>query len=364
MQHKNIIKNRKYIQILGSFTEIEQKVYALLLHHLRVNLLDLKVKKQPVLIENYTLVMPLKDITKYSNDRGEINPIIKKQTIIKGLEKLFNTSIKINIIREDSKITKYVHLFKDMQIIDDKIVKIQFPNEITKSIIEYKDFANINLDIFLKLKGKHALRLYENLVAYYNPKNPNIHLPQMDINTFKNLIGLDETAYPEYKFLKQNIINPILNELNKNSDLHITLTEIKESRRVSSLKFKAYKDKRTANETPSNKSPIEINKMQDYKLIILLSDEFSTFIDKYLPLYQDKVFKDAYNVAYKYKDTKLFIVAGDMEIEVNKTQIQDVLVNLYLQQEQEGLFTSSDFKYMLRSYKQEQKSLETFENMQ
>jgi hypothetical protein len=309
--------------------------------------------------------MPLKDITKYSNDRGEINPTIKKKTIIKGLEKLFNTSIKINIIREDSTIAKYVHLFKDMEIIDDKIVKIQFPDEITKSIIEYKDFANINLDIFLKLKGKHALRLYENLVAYYNPKNPNIHLPQMDINTFKNLIGLDQSSYPEYKFLKQNIINPILNELNKNSGLYITLTEIKESRRVSSLKFKAYIDKRTADETQSNKQTIkDINTMQDYKLVILLSSEFGTFIDKYLPIHQDKVFKDAYNVAYKYKDKKLFIVAGDMEIEVNKKQIQDILVNLYLQQEKEGLLTSSDFKYMLRSYKQEQKSLETFENMQ
>lgn len=360
--NNNIIKNRKYIQILGNFTSVEQKVYALLLYHLRREIYA--CKKQNIIVnDGFVLSMQLKDITKYNLDFITYDiPIkkepIRKKNLIKALENLFTTGIKINIIRnKDYQKTKYVHLIQDLEIINNKIVNVKFPAEIVSTILELKDFSHINLEIFLNLKSKYSLKMYENLLAYNNPNNTYIHLPALTIQEFRDLIGVEKDKHKEYKYLKQFVIIPLLKELNSSTDLNIELNEIKSKRKVVKLKFKSFKKQK---EVTNVLNKIE-KKSEDMFVFTFLSDSFQTFFTTWI--YQQKddyVLSDGYNSFYLFqkKEKKLYLktAGGNIQITDNKVFLK-TFVNIYTHLKNQ-LLQDKEFLNMLQEYKYNKKQNE------
>jgi len=145
-------------------------------------------------------------------------------------EKLYDRSI---VVKDPEQTTEFRWIQK-------KIVKNQgegrvtmtFTDEILKYISQLKGhFTSYKIHCVSNLKSVYSMRLYELLIQF---KTTGVRAIAVD--QFKNLLGL-EGMYSQFKFLKRDVINPAIKELNTKSNLEIELKTLTKGRKVASLIF-------------------------------------------------------------------------------------------------------------------------------
>lgn len=111
-------------------------------------------------------------------------------------------------------------------------VTITFSDEILKYISQLKGhFTSYKIHCVSNLKSVYSMRLYELLIQF---KTTGVRA--IGVDQFKNLLGL-EGMYSQFKFLKRDVINPAIKELNAKSNLEIELKTLTKGRKVASLIF-------------------------------------------------------------------------------------------------------------------------------
>ena len=145
-------------------------------------------------------------------------------------EKLYDRSI---VVKDPEQTTEFRWIQK-------KIVKNQgegrvtmtFSDEILKYISQLKGhFTSYKIHCVSNLKSVYSMRLYELLIQF---KTTGVRA--IGVDQFKNLLGL-EGMYSQFKFLKRDVINPAIKELNAKSNLEIELKTLTKGRKVASLIF-------------------------------------------------------------------------------------------------------------------------------
>lgn len=101
-------------------------------------------------------------------------------------------------------------------------------------------FTRLNIMHIRSLSSFHSIRLYEILIQFRSTGFRAIKLED-----FRHSLGIDN-AYPRFADLKRRIIDPAVSDLNQNTDILISWTEVKQGRRVVSLRF-VFEDKRQVN---------------------------------------------------------------------------------------------------------------------
>lgn len=94
-------------------------------------------------------------------------------------------------------------------------------------------YSRIQISIQNKLRGKHAAGLYENLFDYRGVGTTG----WIEILKFYELMGSDPKDAPAYGYFKRDVLNPALKEINKKTDIRVTLKEQKQGRRVAAVAF-------------------------------------------------------------------------------------------------------------------------------
>jgi plasmid replication initiation protein len=94
-----------------------------------------------------------------------------------------------------------------------------------------QQFTKIVLDNISQLSSVYTIRLYELLFQYKDVKRRII-----SVSDFRKYMCIDD-KYPDFKSLRQWVINPSLKEINKKSNLQIDLILIKKGRKIESLDF-------------------------------------------------------------------------------------------------------------------------------
>lgn len=92
-------------------------------------------------------------------------------------------------------------------------------------------YTELMLDHLKRLCVKHAFRLYELLKQHYKLKERLI-----PIHKLREYLGLEE-AYKTYGELKKKVIIPSVKDINRYTDIFITVREEKQGRKVIAVKF-------------------------------------------------------------------------------------------------------------------------------
>lgn len=95
-------------------------------------------------------------------------------------------------------------------------------------------FALINLNIQRRFTSGHALALYENCYRFVRTGSTG----WWSLDLFRRLMGVSDSAYYEsYKHLNAKIIKPAVTEVNKTSNILLTVDIRKRGRSVSDIRF-------------------------------------------------------------------------------------------------------------------------------
>ncbi|MBD5589604.1 replication initiation protein [Clostridium botulinum] len=84
----------------------------------------------------------------------------------------------------------------------------------------------------MQFKSTYSFRMYELLKQY-----EKIGYRIITINEIRSMLDIKKNKYPKYANLKQKVIKVSINEININTDLFIDYEEVKESRKITSIKF-------------------------------------------------------------------------------------------------------------------------------
>lgn len=162
--------------------------------------------------------------------------------IVEGCKKLMNRQVEISNGREwiawnwvtDAKVTQ-------------NVVRIQFHKNMKPFILWLKKeegYTKFILKYVLPLKTSYSQRIYEILrsVVY---ESRNFGYRRIDVEDLRYMLGLFKTdkkgnerpLYPAYSNLKQRILDPSVDEINVHSDIQVSFSEIKKSRKVVSINF-------------------------------------------------------------------------------------------------------------------------------
>jgi plasmid replication initiation protein len=114
----------------------------------------------------------------------------------------------------------------------------------TGSIMEYlkqrtKNFTLYNLKEVADLTSIYAVRIYELIQQFNTTTGMLIHT----IEQWREMLGVQPTQYKLYGHLKDKVFNHAQEEINRKTGYQLTMTEIKEGRKVVRIRFDFTPDK-------------------------------------------------------------------------------------------------------------------------
>ncbi|WP_297430061.1 replication initiation protein [Clostridium sp.] len=221
-----IYQSNKLIEASYTFTVLEQKL---------IRLLASMVKKDDEDFKEYKFRAI--DLSKTLN--------IHKKTIYKELDqitdKLMSRYIKFK--NDDTEKFKKRHLIKIADF-ENGILTMKIDEDMKEFYLKLNWYTKYQLQNIMQFKSTYSFRLYELLKQY-----ENIGYRVISIDNLRIIFDINKDQYPKYANLKQKVINIAVNEINKNSDLSIEFEELKDGRKVISIKFIIKSNSNSKNET-------------------------------------------------------------------------------------------------------------------
>jgi plasmid replication initiation protein len=112
-------------------------------------------------------------------------------------------------------------------------VELCFDPKLKPYLLGLKEFfTKYSLDNILCLRRVYSVRLYELLKQY-----ETIGERFVKVDTLKEMLGMTTDEYKLYGHLKERVIRPAQNELKSKTDLQFDFQEIKEGRKVKTIRF-------------------------------------------------------------------------------------------------------------------------------
>jgi plasmid replication initiation protein len=131
--------------------------------------------------------------------------------------------------------------FKKWHVLDraeyqEGILKLQLNkdmNNIFLQLKESKNYTHYELMEFVSLTSTHAQRIYELLKQYQHSKHRK---RRMTIEELKMMLGI-ENRYPQYKFLKRDVLDIASKQIHKHTSLRYEWKPIKKGRSYKEIEF-------------------------------------------------------------------------------------------------------------------------------
>jgi plasmid replication initiation protein len=138
----------------------------------------------------------------------------------------------LTIIKEKS-ILKTKWLSSAEYFTDDGYVELEFSPKLKPYLLLLKErFTQLNLSQMVSFTSQYSGRIYELLKQY-----GQIGERTFKVEDLKRILGIQSNEYKLYGDFKRKILNKSKQEINDNSDLYIDFEEIKEVRKVVTIKF-------------------------------------------------------------------------------------------------------------------------------
>ena len=119
------------------------------------------------------------------------------------------------------------------------IIRIKLNRELSEHLLNLsKNFTVYELSRVLAFKSKYSIRGYELICSvHYHPEETHVHT--FTVDDLRDRLGVDANSksYLLFKNFKNRILNPVIFEINNVSEKTISVSEIKQGRKVVALEF-------------------------------------------------------------------------------------------------------------------------------
>lgn len=129
-------------------------------------------------------------------------------------------------------------------------VRLRFDPALKPYLLALKrQFTRFQLDILIRFKSVHAIRIYQLLKQY-----ETIGKRQCQIADLREMLGIAPDEYTRYNDFKRKVISTAAVQINSNSDISFQFKELKEGKKITSLLFLIKANPATSYPVDSDKS--------------------------------------------------------------------------------------------------------------
>ena len=209
------------------------------------------------------------------------------QTYLKEvLKSIVDCTVEWNLLNKDNKQVWGAASLLAFVEVENGICFYQFPHPLRQKLHNPRVYAKLNLRLQNQFTSKYALILWELCFDYFDTDRDKGETPFIPLETFKELMGLDETDYPVYKVLNQSVIKPAIKEINDLTAYNVEVEQKRLGRRVAELKFRITRVKQLPIQESvfpdiENLSPVALELVQarvDRKIAENISDQQWAFV--------------------------------------------------------------------------------------
>jgi hypothetical protein len=242
---KEVIKHSSAIHIKNSINLLQRRTWNVLLANAFNELMENKTHRIMVKDLKETLFFDSKD-----------DGLLKN-----SIEKLVGCVVTWNILGKDKKKPGWAATSLLAQAeVKDGFCTYAYSELLKSKLFNPSMYARINLSMQNKFTSKHSLVLYELCLDYLKAQNEQGETPKILIEAFRELMGIEDDQYLNFKYFNKQIIKIAVDEVNKLSDLEIKVYFFREVRRIVALKFYIKKKKSFPRLLPAGKVAEEIDK--------------------------------------------------------------------------------------------------------
>ena len=159
------------------------------------------------------------------------------------LRLLRSCEVEWNLLNKDNKQIWGVASLLASAEIENGICTYGFAPHLRRQLYNPRIYAKLNLRLQNQFKSRYALVLWEVCFDYFDADRDQGETPFIPLDTFKVLMGLEETDYPVYKVLNQSVIKPAIKEINDLTNYHVEVEQKRVGRKIGLLKFRISKVK-------------------------------------------------------------------------------------------------------------------------
>ena len=216
-----VIKGNPLIEAKFELTPIQTKLFLFLLAKLDTS----KSNFEPmiVVVKDFQKFIGTKGDSLYNHLKKEVEKMIGKRVYYKDDNVELNSSL----------ISGYLYLEKEGAFL------VEFPSLLKPFLLQLKEnFTVIDIRNILGLDSSYAMRFYEIC-----KEKERFKTFQYTVGELKEMFSI-ESKYKNYFDFKVKVIVQARNELQGNSELYFDFEEIKQGKKVVSLKFTVIKNKK------------------------------------------------------------------------------------------------------------------------
>lgn len=158
----------------------------------------------------------------------------KNMEVLKAaLRKLAETAIEWNLLDEDGNQAWEISTMLMQARIRGGDCQYLYSPLLREKLYNPEGYARINLAVQRKFTSGYALALYENSVRYRLVGSTG----WWRIGVFRDLMGIEEGEYENFKDLNKRVIKPAIAQINDSADIVLAVEFKREQRRVAQLRF-------------------------------------------------------------------------------------------------------------------------------
>jgi hypothetical protein len=218
-----VIKHSAAIHIQNNLTLLQRKAWNILLFHAYNDLPSKDIYQ--------ITVQRLKQLLDYDSKNDEYLKVIIRAMRQCGLE--------WNVLDKDGVNEWGTSTLLASAIVKNGICEYAYSPHLRERLYNPRMYARISLSLQNQFESKHAQALWELCIDYLGSGREYGETPFISVEQFRKLMGTEETQYvKEFKILNRAILKPAITEINRVSDLQVTVNYQRKGRKVEALKFK------------------------------------------------------------------------------------------------------------------------------
>jgi Initiator Replication protein len=218
----DVIKASAAIQISGKITLLQRRAWNVLLAHAYDEL--------PTKDRHTIHVTDLIRRLEFNSDRDEY--------LKDALRALTSCNVEWDILDKDGEPDWGVAALLAGARITRGICTYTFEPMLREKLHNPRIYARLCLSLQNKFESKYALTLWELCTDYLGSKRDYGETPWIEIDNFRELMGIDIHEYRAFRDVNKRIIVQPLAEINRISDFRVTVEYRHKGRKVTALKFK------------------------------------------------------------------------------------------------------------------------------
>ncbi len=222
LERDEFIKASPAIQIQGSISHLQRRTWN-------------------VLLANAYDELPTKDIHRVSvvELAEKIGFTSRNQDHLKDmLKELTECLVEWNTLGKDKEQVWGVAALLASAEIEKGICTYAFAPHLRLKLYNPRVYAKLNLRLQNRFTRRYALILWEVCFDYFDTARDQGETPFIQLEKFRELMGVEADVYPAFKMLNQCVIKPAVEEINELTNFFVEVEQKREGRKIGFLKFR------------------------------------------------------------------------------------------------------------------------------